>query len=94
MKEGGREEEVWRSRRLCTADMQVSPHISLDELGQVCVPYVIHMRPLEERDTMLICLQARRRREGGKEGGREGRREGRREREGGEGKRGYQSSPG
>lgn len=32
-------------------------YISLDELGEVSVPDVVHMRPLEQRHSTLIGLQ-------------------------------------
>ena len=34
----------------------VLAHVSLGELGEVCVPDVINMGPLEQRHSVLICL--------------------------------------
>lgn len=37
--------------------LQLLASISIDELGEVCVPDVIHIWPPEERNATLICLK-------------------------------------
>ena len=54
-RESGKGDDAVQTR-LCSVCESVLAHVSLGELGEVCVPDVINMGPLEQRHSVLICL--------------------------------------